>query len=252
MAESRAFPDYFSASAAEYSRRRPDYPRRLFEYLAGLAPDRRRAWDCATGNGQAAVGLARYFDEVIATDASDRQISFARPHARVGYRVAAAEDSGLESASVDLVTAAQALHWFDRPRFWEEARRVLVPAGVIAVWCYDLLHTDPEVAAVIERLYREVVGPYWPPERALTEERYRTLDFPFAELAPPPFRMERHWSLSDLIGYLGTWSAVRRYREALGEDPIALVTRDLGCVWGPPGRLRRVFWDLALRVGRTK
>lgn len=252
MPRSVSFPDHFSAAASEYARCRPDYPPRLFAYLAGLAPDRRRAWDCATGSGQAAVGLARHFGEVIATDASERQISFARPHARVRYHVATAEESGLEAGSADLVTVAQAVHWFDRPRFWQEARRVLVPGGLIAVWCYDLLRTDQDVSAVIDHFYRDVVGPYWPPERVLTEERYRTIDFPFAEEAQPPFRMQKRWSLPDLVGYLRTWSAVARFREAVGEDPIGLVFRDLARAWGPPDRPRRIVWDLALRVGRSK
>ncbi|MGE5277129.1 MAG: class I SAM-dependent methyltransferase [Acidobacteriota bacterium] len=251
MAGPRTFPDHFSSAAAEYARHRPDYPAELFDYLAALAPGRRRAWDCATGSGQAAVGLARLFREVLATDASAQQISQARPHARVRYRVAPADDSGLEAGSVDLVTVAQALHWFDRPRFWQEARRVLLPGGVIAVWCYDLMRADEEVAAVIRRFYRDVVGPYWPPERVLTEQRYRTIDFPFPEETPPPFRMEKRWSLPDLVGYLGTWSAVRRYRETLGEDPVGPVSEQLARVWGPPDRPRRVFWDLALRVGRN-
>ena len=252
MASPPAFPDHFSSAAPQYARHRPDYPADLFDYLAALAPDRRRAWDCATGSGQAAVGLARLFREVIATDASAQQISQARPDTRVRYRVAAAEDSGLEAGSVDLVTVAQALHWFDRPRFWREARRVLVRGGVIAVWCYDLMRTDEEVVAVIGHFYRDVVGPYWPPERVLTEKRYRTIDFPFAEETPPPFRMEKRWSLPDLVGYLGTWSAVRRYREALGQDPIGPVSEELARVWGPPDRPRRIFWDLALRVGRNE
>ncbi len=165
MARPPTFADHFSAASADYARYRPDYPDRLFAYLADRAPGRRRAWDCATGNGQAARGLARHFAEVIATDASAQQIASAPPHRRVSYRVAPAEDSGLPDESVELITVAQALHWFDRPRFWPEARRVLVPRGVIAVWCYDLLSIDAEVDAVVGRLYRDVVGPYWPPER---------------------------------------------------------------------------------------
>jgi ubiquinone/menaquinone biosynthesis C-methylase UbiE len=249
MSGSPTFPDHFSAAAAEYARRRPDYPRRLFAYLAGLAPARRRAWDCATGSGQAALGLARHFAEVVATDASERQIACARPHRRVRYRVAAAEESGIEPESVDLVTAAQAVHWFGQERFWREARRVLVPGGVIAIWCYDLLRVGQEVDAVIRRLYR-IVGRYWPPERAVVERGYRSLDFPFAEEAAAPFRMEKRWSLEHLLGYLGTWSAARRYSEAVGKDPIGLVREDLARAWGSPGRVRRVFWDLDLRVGR--
>jgi hypothetical protein len=244
------FSDHFSAASGDYARYRPDYPDRLFAYLADRAPGRRRAWDCATGNGQAAKALARHFGEVIATDASQQQIASARPHRRVVYRVAAAEDSGLPAESVELITVAQALHWFDRPRFWPEAKRVLVARGVIAAWCYDLLSIGPAVDAVVGRLYRDIVGPYWPPERALTEQRYRTIEFPFAEATPPPFRMEKRWSLPDLVGYLRTWSAARRYEQARGEDPVGLVLADLGRVWGPPERVRSVRWDLALRVGR--
>jgi SAM-dependent methyltransferase len=246
----KKFPDYFSAGATEYARWRPDYPDRLFGYLAGLAPARRRAWDCATGSGQAAVTLARHFREVIATDASERQISHARRHPRVLYRVAAAERSGIEAGSIDLVTVAQALHWFDRPRFWREARRVLVPGGMIAIWCYDLLHVSEEVDAVVHHLYREIVGPYWPPERSLVERGYGKLEFPFAEQTVPIFWMERRWSLDDLVGYLGTWSAARRFAEARGENPVERVREDLASAWGPFGRLRRVRWKLEPRVGR--
>ena len=250
MSSGPAFRDHFSATAADYARYRPDYPDRLFAYLARLAPGRDRAWDCATGSGQAARGLARRFDEVVATDASERQIASARPYRGVRYRVAPAEESGLEDRSVDLVTVAQALHWFDLPRFWEEVRRVLVARGVVAVWSYDLVSISDRVDHVVDRLYRGIVGPYWPPERALVELGYRSLDFPFAEETPPAFRMEKRWSLGDLVGYLGTWSAAKRYREALGSDPIDLVRGDLAEAWGEPGRVRRAFWDLSLRVGR--
>jgi SAM-dependent methyltransferase len=251
VAPSLTFPDHFSASSSDYARYRPDYPDSLFAYLADLAAQRRRAWDCATGSGQAALGLSRHFEEVIATDASERQIANARPRRRVRYRVAAAEDSGLDAESIDLVTVAQAVHWFDLGRFWREVRRVLVPGGgVVAVWCYDLVSVDAEVDRVVDRLYRVVVGPYWPPERALVEAGYGTIEFPFAEQTPPAFRMEKRWALDDFAGYLRTWSAAKRYREAVGGDPIDVVRADLLRAWGVPGRVRRIFWTLALRVGR--
>ncbi|MGH9369511.1 MAG: class I SAM-dependent methyltransferase [Thermoanaerobaculia bacterium] len=243
-------PDYFSAGSRDYARYRPDYPARLFAYLAGLAPGRRRAWDCATGSGQAAAGLARHFEEVVATDASGEQIRCARRRRGVRYRVAAAEESGLESGSVELVTVAQAVHWFDRPRFWREARRVLVARGVLAIWCYDLLRVTEEVDAAVRRLYG-LVRPFWPAERAIVERGYGSLEFPFERVAAPPFRMEKRWSLSHLLGYLRTWTAVRLYAEARGEDPVERAREDLSRAWGDPDRLRRVFWNLDLMVGRT-
>ena len=246
-----SFRDHFSGHSADYARFRPDYPAALFEYLAALVPSRRRAWDCATGNGQAAVALAEWFDDVVATDASARQIENARPHPRVHYRVAAAEDSLLPAGSMDLITVAQSLHWFDLDRFWAEARRVLVPAGVIAVWAYGLFRMSPPIEAVVRRLYVEIVGPYWPAERGEIERGYETIPFPFLEQRPPVFRMRKQWTVADLLGYLRTWSATRRYLEARGEDPVALVEPDLRAVWGgPPERPRPAVWTLQLRVGR--
>src|SRR6266568_6165743 len=179
------FPDHFSGVSAGYAAFRPRYPDALFDFLADAAPARDAAWDCATGNGQAAIGLAHHFPRVIATDASEAQIAHATPDPRVTYRVAPAEASGLDDRSVDLVTAAQALHWFDRPKFWAEARRVLRPRGVVAVWTYLLFEIAPEIDAIIREFYSDVVGPFWPPERHITEERYRTIEFPFAEFAAP-------------------------------------------------------------------
>jgi len=251
MAGVGRFADHFSGHAPDYARFRPDYPPRLFSYLAEVSPGRRAAWDCGTGNGQAALGLARHFERVFATDPSEKQLAQARTHRRVAYSVAAAEDSGLPDGSVELVTAAQAAHWFDRDRFWSESRRVAVKGGVVAIWCYDLLRIAPEIDAVIRHLYSDIVGSYWPPERVLTEERYRTIGFPFPELEPPPLRMSKRWTLPDLLGYLHTWSSVQRYMAACGEDPVEAVRLDLARVWGPAEQARRAVWDLALRVGRT-
>ena len=244
------FSDHFSGQAAEYAKFRPRYPQGLFEYLARLAAAHRRAWDAGTGSGQAAVGLARWFDEVIATDASPNQLAHAEPHPRVLYRVAVAGQSGLSPSSVDLVTIAQALHWFDLPAFWREVREALAPNGVVAAISYERLRVAPDVDAVVERLYTEVLGPWWPPERRLVEDRYRSVPFPFREIEPPSFTVSAVWTLGDLTGYLATWSAVHRYHDATGEDPVALVGPALAAAWGDPGASRAVTWPLALRVGR--
>ena len=245
------FADHFSGHASEYARFRPDYPPDLFDYLAELAPARRRAWDCATGSGQAAAGLAKRFSRVVATDASARQLSQARSDPRILYAVAAAEAAPLSDRSLDLVTVAQALHWFDRPRFWAEAARVLVPGGVVAAWLYGILRVTEDVDRVVSHFYRDVVGPFWPGERRLVEAGYGVLEFPFEEIRAPAFEMEKSWRLADLVGYLRTWSSTRRYVEARGEDPIRRVEGVLREAWGDPEAPRRILWDLDLRVGRT-
>ena len=244
------FADHFSNRSGDYARYRPDYPPRLFEEIARLASTRGRAWDCATGSGQAAVALALHFESLLATDISASQLANAVRHPRVHYAVAAAESAPLSDESVAAVTAAQSLHWFDRPRFWEEARRVLVPGGIIAVWSYHGFHVTPEVEAVIHRLYRDIVGPYWPVERAIVDRGYQELEFPFESVPFPTLVLEKRWDLAALVGYLRTWSATQRYEAALGKDPIRLIAADLQDAWGPPEMVRPFRWDLDIRVGR--
>ena len=243
------FKDHFSAHAADYAAARPDYPAALFEWLAGQVERHRLAWDCATGNGQAARALGRHFDRVVATDASARQIANAAPRPRVEYLVATAEAPGLEPASADLVTVAQAAHWLDRPRFYDVARSVLRPGALLAVWGYGLFTIAPPLDECIRDFYTRIVGPCWPPERRLIDERYETIDFPFREITPPAFAMERDWTIDRVLAYLGTWSAVQRYREREGTDPLALIADDIARLWGQPER-RRVRWPLYLRAGR--
>src|SRR5205823_14427789 len=170
------------AQAVDYSRFRPHYPDELFRYLASIVPGKELAWDCATGNGQAAVALAGEFEHVVATDASEKQITNTTPHPRVEYRIAPAENSGIDSNTIDLVTIAQALHWFDLDRFYSEAQRVLKPRGVLAAWVYSLLRTAPAIDAVVNHYYSNVVGAFWPAERALVE-KFDQLPFPFPEIA---------------------------------------------------------------------
>ncbi len=246
------FPDHFSGHASDYARHRPDYPEPLFDFLAAASPARRLAWDCATGSGQAALPLAARFDRVVATDASEKQVAEGSRDPRIDYRVAPAEGSGLANRGVDLVTVAQALHWFDRPRFWKEAERVLVPRGVIAVWAYDLLNVSGAIDAIVRRLAREILGPWWPVERRIVDEGYGRLEFPFEELPAPAFRMQKSWTLADLLGYLRTWSATHRYLAARGEDPIWLVERELSAAWGDSQTPRTVTWPIDLRVGRMR
>lgn len=251
-----AFKDHFSAASDRYAAFRPDYPAALFEWLAGLCPrsgtsvGHGTAWDCATGSGQAAQGLARLFQNVIATDASAEQIFHATPHPGIVYRVAAADASGLADNSVDLITVAQAAHWFDLPDFYAEATRVMKPDGIIALWAYGLARIDPAIDTVITRFYRDTVGPYWPPERRWIEDGYRTLPFPFEEIIAPAFGMKAEWDLSALLAYLSTWSAVKRCKMAQGDDPIPPLRAELKPLWGDSSNTRQLQWPLFMKVGR--
>ena len=243
------FKDHFSGHAVDYAKFRPHYPDELFEYLTSISPRHELAWDCATGNGQAAVGLARHFGSVIATDASAQQIESAEPDDRISYRVALAEASGIDSASVDLILVAQALHWFDLDAFFTEAKRVLKEDGVLAITSYKVLEIAPEIDAIIWKFYRETTGPFWPPERELVETDYKDIQFPFPELSPVPFEMREQWNLDQLAGYLRTWSATQKFIAARGFDPVDSLMEELGAVWNNPEQVREIKWPLHLRVG---
>lgn len=196
------------------------------------------------------MALAERFLRVEATDASAEQIAHATTHPRVRYRVALAERSPLDSGSVDVVTVANAVHWFDLARFYEEVRRVTRPSAAIVVWCYPIVHVTPEVDRVITHFYDVVLGPYWPAERRLVEDGYRDLPFPFRELASPSFRLEIEWALDDMLGYLGTWSACQRAYQATGDDPLHALRPRLEEAWGDPATRHLCAWPLAVRAGR--
>ena len=221
----------------------------MFKYLGTVARSRALAWDCATGNGQAAVQLTEVFDRIIATDASEKQIANAEPHERVEYRVASGEESGLESGTIDLIMVAQALHWFDLDRFYAEAKRVLKPRGVFAASAYRFLHITPAVNDLVNRrYYSEIVGPFWPAERALIMN-FEEIPFSFPEQETPAFEMKVDWTLDHLLGYLRSWSATQRFIAANRRDPLEEIAAELGAAWGDTKQSRRVIWPLTLRVG---
>ncbi len=246
-----AFKDHFSGHAEAYARARPGYPDALFSWLAAQAPGAKLAWDVGAGNGQVARGLAGHFERVRATDASAQQLAEAEGPENVEFRVEAAEACSLSDGSVDLVTVGQALHWFDLPSFYAQVKRVLGPEGLFAAWTYQLNVVTPAIDALVQRFYDQVVGPYWPPERVHVERGYQDLAFPFAELVTPDFPLQWPMTLSAYMAYIDTWSSVRRYRQACGQDPLVALAADLAGVWGEPERERPVLWPLSLRAGRV-
>jgi SAM-dependent methyltransferase len=250
MAMTAPFKDHFSGVAGRYQAFRPRYPSALFEWLASVSSRRDRAVDLGCGTGQATVALADHFGEVVGLDPSAEQIAHAEPHERVRYAVAPAEATGLPDACADLLVAAQALHWFDQARLHSELSRVARPPAVFAAFTYDLCRVDPGVDAVVDRLYRGILGPFWPPERSHVDAGYRTLPFPWPEISPPDLAIRETWDLERFVGYLRTWSAVSAYVKAVGADPIALVGRELETAWGTQESTRGVNWKITVRAGR--
>jgi ubiquinone/menaquinone biosynthesis C-methylase UbiE len=244
----RQFTDHFSPVAGSYGKHRPAYPDELFRSVAAAAPSNERAWDAGTGSGQGAVRLAEHFEEVIATDASAAQIENAWPRPNVTYRVEPAEQTSLADGSVDLATAGQAAHWFQIDDYYAEVRRVLKPDGVLAIWCYGLESVDDDVNRVIEKLYVELLGPYWP-KRTLPDHTYQDIPFPFDELPRRVFRMHMDWSLDQLVNGFRTWSAADRYTKARGVDPVDVIGDEFREAWGDPDEVRRVSWPVYLRMG---
>lgn len=244
-----AFSDHFGGAARSYATYRPHYPAALFEWLGSVAAGHDRAWDCGTGSGQAAVALAGHFAEVVASDPSVAQLANATSAPGLSYVAMTAEQPALRADSIDLVTVAQALHWFDRPCFFAEVNRVLRPGGVLAVWSYQLLTVEPSIDARVVHFYRDVLGPDWPSERALVDSGYAGIALPYAEMATPEVAMEADWSLAQFGGYLSSWSAVGRHRARVGADPLPAFMRDMADRWGPTFT-RRIRWRLIVRAGR--
>ena len=244
------FQDHFSGEASAYHCFRPRYPSQLFSYLARLTSGHELAWDCATGNGQAAVGLAREYHLVLATDASMSQITNAIACRNVRYAVMTGGQAGLAANSVDIITVAQALHWFDLEPFYAEVRRVLKRGGLLAVWCYGLLSVSARVDTLVQDFHAHRLAAFWPPERSMVDEGYANLPFPFAEASSSQWHMRASWTLDQLLGYLRTWSAVRLFQDAKEYDPVAAMEDELRRAWGTAAQ-REVRWPLTVHTGRT-
>jgi SAM-dependent methyltransferase len=240
--------DLFSEHAALYAQYRPRYPRELFDFLTEQVNEHSCAWDCATGNGQAAIMLADYFPRVIATDLSSEQILYAAKHPRVTYYVANAYESKIAPETVDLITVAQAFHWLSPDLFAAEVKRVAKPKAVLAIWCYGLVSFTPAIDKLIHNLYDVILNGYWEPERKLLDVYYEGVSLPFKELYSPHFFMTAHWSLAHLMGYLRTWSALRKYL-LTNKDPMPKLEQQIKALWGK-AEIHQARWQLRPKLWR--
>jgi len=246
------FKDHFSFNSTEYRRYRPEYPQELYAFLLTHVSQFDCAWDAATGNGQVAHALSRYFKKIFANDASKQQIQNALHAENIEYTVCRAEDTPLPDRSVDLVCVAQALHWFDHEGFYEEVRRVSRQASVIAAWAYGILSIDKDIDPILGRFNREIIAPFWPQERAFVDAKYETIPFPFQRFNAPQFHITRDLLLEELLGYVSTWSGVRNFMNQKGFNPLRELFPGIVTAWGNTRRTRRVQWPIYLLAGRVR
>jgi ubiquinone/menaquinone biosynthesis C-methylase UbiE len=242
--------DLFSKQAEVYARYRPTYPAELFDYILSFVTGRSIAWDCATGNGQAAVVLAQHFKKVIATDISEKQLQQAIPAENIEYSVASAEKTTFPENTFDLITVAQAYHWFNFNAFHDEVMRVATQNAIIAVWGYNLIvGEDEKLSNMIGDFYRQTVGPYWDNERKHVEQNYSTVSFNYDELPSKEFRIYVQWTKEDVTGYLNTWSSVQHFIKANQYNPVEIFSRNLQDAW-PQNTAKQFYFPLFLRLGK--
>lgn len=245
--------DLFSKQAGGYARYRPTYPQALFDYILAYVPQRKQAWDCATGSGQAARVLAGYFEEVQASDISPAQLANAIQKENIHYHVCPAEQTPFADNSFDLITVATAYHWLDAARFRTEVLRVARPGAVIAAWAYNLLSSEDEaITELIIWFCDELVKAYWDAERRHVAENYANIDFDYAELPSKTFQSAVHWSRNELMGYLETWSAVQNYIKANQSSPLGLLEEKLRRYWPDADEKKDFVFPVFLRLGRVE
>jgi ubiquinone/menaquinone biosynthesis C-methylase UbiE len=243
-------PDY-SPYAKQYAESRPQYPEELFKYLSDLSPGHNVAWDCATGNGQAAMSLAGYFERVIASDMSLSQIQNAASQKQINYFVAHSENAGLKSHSIDLLTVASAVHWFNLEKFFSEAVRVLKPGGILAVWTYHVGHVEPPFQKLFYNFYTDVLSSYFNQGARLVDRKYTDLKLPGKQIESENLFVSVDWNLTALLNFIESWSGIQQYRVAKGNDPVELIEKELKELWGEPESVHNIRWPLYLRISRV-
>jgi len=242
--------DNFSNQSGLYAKYRPTYPPALYSFLISLVEQKQVAWDCGTGNGQVAIILSNFFEKVCATDISEQQIKNAAQKENIFYSISRAENTSFADSSFDLITVAQAIHWFDFDLFYKEVKRIIKPNGVLAVIGYGLIRIDGDTNQIIDHFYQHIIGPFWDKERRYIDENYQTIPFPFEEISAPVFSNSFDWTLEELLGYLETWSAVQHYMKANDKNPVSFIENELQKIW-LPGTSKKVQFPILLRVARV-
>lgn len=244
--------DLFSSQADVYAKYRPTYPQELFDYIISFVSNREAAWDCATGNGQAAGALAAFFQQIEATDISEAQLKNAVQKENIRYRLAPAEKTPFPDNRFDLITVATAYHWLNREAFHDEATRVGKPGCVVAVWAYNLVRCEEDaINKLIDWFYYDIVYTYWDKERRLVEQGYQNIEFDFSPLPSNDFFIHREWKKEDLLGYVSSWSSVQNYQQRKGESPLPLLQSELEKAW-PDETEKSFHFPLFLKIGRVR
>lgn len=242
--------DNFSSQADAYLRFRPSYPKELLQLISKIVPNKDAVWDVGTGNGQLAVMLSDLFQNVYATDISERQLQNAIARPNIQYSKQSAELTNFSSNQFDLIAIAQAIHWFDFEAFYREVKRTLKQGGVIVIVGYGLVRVNKEIDLIIDRFYHEIVGPYWDLERRYVDEAYSTIPFPFEEVIDTPqIKLESDMSLEQLLGYLNSWSAVQHYKNDNGTNPLDQIQDNLREVW--VSETFEVTHSFFMRIGKN-
>lgn len=244
------FKDHFSQFAKTYANGRLQYPSELFSYLSSLTREHGLAWDCGTGNGQAAIGLKDYYTKIIATDPSAAQIENCIPDPKISYLIEPAENPSLTDESVDLITVGVALHWFNFDLFYPEVNRVLKKGGIIAAWAYFLPNISTEIDFILKKITTDILGAFWKPEINLIHEEYKSIPFPFEEIKAKEFLIQKSMNLDKFIEHIYTWSAVQFYIKETKNDPVELIYNELLDAWGKANEEKEIVWKMPLRVGR--
>lgn len=244
--------DLFSKQAALYAKYRPSYPAALIDYVLSFVDRKQTAWDCATGNGQAALLYADRFEKVFATDISEKQIAQATAHPKISYSISEAERTLFDDNAFDLITISQAYHWFQFDVFFTEATRVGKNGCIVAAWGYKLaVCADENINELVKYFYTDVIGKYWDAERKYVDAQYETIPFAFKKLPSGEFRTDVEWDVEELLGYFSTWSSVQHFIKENGNNPVEAFADKIRSAWDNK-RNKSFYFPLFLLIGKIE